>query len=99
MPIPAWGVGCDGDGRRVTGLTEGEMTDRKKLGMCNYCQSLGPVYEQENDQGTPTFLICHNCITDVFVGIEQDGKRKAIRQRHNLKWDQWMNQDRNNSGE
>ena len=75
------------------------MSDRKKLGMCNYCQSLGPIFEQENADGVPTFLICHNCITDVFVGIEQDHKRKAIRQRHNLRWEHWMNQYRNNPGE
>lgn len=75
------------------------MSDRKKLGMCNYCQALGPIYEQENKDGVPTFLICHNCITDVFVGIEQDQKRKRIRQRHNLRWEAWMENYRNNPGE
>ena len=28
------------------------MSDSKKLGMCNYCQELGPVFEQEDKNGT-----------------------------------------------
>lgn len=75
------------------------MSDSKKLGMCNYCQALGPVYEQENEAGVPTFLICRNCITDVFVGIRVEEKAQDIRQRHNLRFQQWMNHYRNNPGE
>ena len=60
------------------------MSDSKKLGMCNYCQELGPVFEQEDKNGTPTFLICHNCITDVVEGIELDTKRNEIRRNSGL---------------
>ena len=52
------------------------MSDSKKLGMCNYCQSLGPVFEQEDEGGVPLFLICHNCITDINVGIERAQRRR-----------------------
>ena len=54
------------------------MGDSKKLGACNYCQSLGQVYEQE-DLSKSLFLICHNCIADVVDGIELDAKRNEIR--------------------
>ena len=54
------------------------MSDSKKLGACNYCQSLGQVYEQE-DTNRSLFLICHNCIADVVDGIELDAKRNEIR--------------------
>jgi hypothetical protein len=80
------------------------MSDRKKLGMCNYCQSLGPVYEQEDLRGNPTFLVCHNCITDVIVGIEmaEDKTRRPIRRKTNSEnWEilqQWLDGYRNNPG-
>ena len=51
------------------------MGDSKKLGACNYCQSLGQVYEQE-DLSKSLFLICHNCITDINVGIERAQRRR-----------------------
>jgi hypothetical protein len=70
---------------------------RKKLGMCNYCQSLGPVYEQENAAGVPTFLICHNCITDVFVGIDIKEKIDRSKQRQQMRW--WLNSQGNNPAE
>lgn len=57
------------------------MTDRRKLGMCNYCQDLGPVFEQEDEAGTPQFLVCHNCITDIFIGIEKAEQRKKTNPR------------------
>lgn len=75
------------------------MSDQRKLGMCNYCQALGPVFEQETAEGVPTFLICHNCIGDVFVGLEADKRVQDIRQRHNLKFEQWMNRYLDNLGE
>jgi hypothetical protein len=59
------------------------MSDSKKLGMCNYCQSLGQVYEQE-DLSKSLFLICHNCIADVLDGIELDTKRNEIRRDFGL---------------
>ena len=58
------------------------MSDSKKLGMCNYCQELGPVFEQEDKDGTPTFLICHNCISDINVGI-------AIKEQVEKKRETW----------
>lgn len=58
------------------------MSDSKKLGMCNYCQELGPVFEQEDKDGTPTFLICHNCISDINVGI-------AIKEQVEKKREKW----------
>lgn len=98
MQVLCGGVGCDGEGRRVTGLLNGgQVSDRKKLGMCNYCQSLGPVFEQENKDGVPTFLICHNCITDVFVGFTIQEKIQQSRQRQQMRW--WLNSQRNNSAE
>jgi hypothetical protein len=69
---------------------------RKKLGMCNYCQALGPVFEEENVDGVPTFLICHNCITDVFVGFEVRERIDNAKQRQQMRW--WMNGQENNPG-
>lgn len=74
------------------------MSERRKLGMCNYCQALGPVFEQE-DYDRPIFLICKNCITDVFQSIEWEDVSKQIRQRHNPTFEEWMKRYRNNSGE
>lgn len=72
------------------------MSDSKKLGMCNYCQSLGPVYEEENAEGVPTFLICRNCITDVFVGFEIREKVERSKQRQQMRW--WLNSQEKNPG-
>lgn len=72
------------------------MSDSKKLGMCNYCQSLGPVYEEENAAGVPTFLICRNCITDVFVGFEIREKVEQSKQRQQMRW--WLNSQEKNPG-
>lgn len=61
-----------------------DESPRRKLGMCNYCQDLGQIYEQENAAGVPTFLVCRNCITDIFVGInlqERAEKRRQMRWR------------------
>ena len=88
--------------RRMTGdglVEEESVSDQRKLGMCNYCQALGPVFEQETAEGVPTFLICHNCIGDVFVGLEVDKRVQDIRQRHNSTFEQWMNHYRDNPGE
>ena len=71
----------------------------RKLGMCNYCQELGPIYEQEDDRGVPTFLICRNCIKDVFTALEVEDRVQDIRQRHNRQFERWMNHYRNNPGE
>lgn len=60
-----------------------DESSRRKLGMCNYCQDLGPIYEQENEAGVPTFLVCRNCITDIFVGINL--KERAERRRQ-MRW-------------
>ena len=53
---------------------------RQKMGMCNYCQELGPVYEQEDDQRV-IFLICKRCITDVLNRIKIDQQLKRLRAR------------------
>lgn len=52
----------------------------QKLGMCNYCQELGPVYEQEDDQRV-IFLVCKRCIKDVITRLEIDRKMKKLRAR------------------
>jgi len=67
------------------------MTDRKKLGMCNYCQSLGPVFEQENEGGVPTFLVCHNCITDVIIGFEIRDRAERRKRFQQMRW--WTDRD------
>lgn len=56
------------------------------LGQCNYCQQLGRVYEQE-DEYRALFLVCVNCITDIFQGIEIEERRKDIKKRHDLRGD------------
>lgn len=71
---------------------------RKKLGMCNYCETLGPVYEQE-DEHRPLFLICKSCISDVFQSIEWNDVSQQIRDRHNSTFDEWMKRYRDNSAE
>ena len=55
------------------------------MGMCNYCQELGRVYEQE-DTERPVFLICKRCISDVFAGLDAADRSRIIRQKHNLSW-------------
>ncbi|CAB4149293.1 hypothetical protein UFOVP529_77 [uncultured Caudovirales phage] len=75
------------------------MSERRKLGMCNYCQALGPVFEQEDAAGVPTFLICRNCITDVFVGFTVEEKRQAIRRRHNPSFNNWLDTWLHDAGE
>lgn len=78
------GVGY-GEGRRMKG---GGVSERK-LGVCNYCNSLGPVYEQE-DEARPLFLVCRNCIIDVVEGISRDTKTNEKRKKSglppHLKW-------------
>ena len=44
----------------------------KKLGMCNFCAELGPVYEQE-DEYRAIFLICLRCVKDVMKRLDMDG--------------------------
>jgi hypothetical protein len=81
-----------GDGRRVTGdgpakgdqMPTLEDGPRKKLGVCNFCNDLGPVYEQE-DEYRPLFLVCKRCIGDIFTGLESSERSKNIRKK--LRWD------------
>jgi hypothetical protein len=54
--------------------------------MCNYCQELGPIYEQEDDSRV-IFLICKRCITDVIKRLEIDQKLKRLRARK--EWDRY----------
>jgi hypothetical protein len=49
-----------------------EKGERKKLGMCNFCAELGPVYEQEDDYRA-LFLVCLRCLKDVMKRIDMDG--------------------------
>lgn len=53
------------------------------MGMCSYCQALGPVYEQES-QTASLFLICRNCVIDVVRGIELDAETNAKRNNSGL---------------
>jgi hypothetical protein len=55
----------------------------KKLGMCNYCQELGPVYEQE-DEVRPIFLVCLRCITDIQTRIRLDDLQNKLRRRRRM---------------
>lgn len=55
----------------------------KKLGMCNYCQELGPVYEQEDDV-RPIFLVCLRCIKDIQARIRLDDLQNKLRRRRRL---------------
>ena len=48
-----------------------EKGERKKLGMCNFCAELGPVYEQE-DEHRAIFLVCLRCIKDVMKRLYLD---------------------------
>ena len=50
-----------------------EKGGRKKLGMCNFCAELGPVYEQE-DEYRALFLVCLRCLKDVMKRIDLDGE-------------------------
>jgi len=52
----------------------------QKIGMCNYCQELGPIYEQEDEQRV-IFLVCKRCIKDVITRLEIDQKMKKLRAR------------------
>ena len=52
----------------------------QKIGMCNYCQELGPIYEQEDDTRV-IFLVCKRCIKDVIKRLEIDRKMKKLRAR------------------
>jgi len=52
----------------------------QKIGMCNYCQELGPIYEQEDDTRV-IFLVCKRCIKDVIKRLEIDRKMKRLRAR------------------
>ena len=58
----------------------------QKMGMCNYCQELGPVYEQE-DESRVIFLVCKRCIKDVIDRIEIDRKMKKLRARR--EWERY----------
>lgn len=44
------------------------------MGMCNYCNELTQVYEQE-DEYRSLFLVCKRCIKDIFVRIDIDEDR------------------------
>jgi translation initiation factor 2 beta subunit (eIF-2beta)/eIF-5 len=44
------------------------------MGMCNYCNELTKVYEQE-DEHRSLFLVCKSCIKDIFVRIDIDEAR------------------------
>lgn len=44
------------------------------MGMCNYCNELTQVYEQE-DEYRSLFLVCKRCIKDIFVRIDIDEAR------------------------
>ena len=44
------------------------------MGMCNYCNELTKVYEQE-DEHRSLFLVCIRCIKDIFVRINIDEER------------------------
>jgi hypothetical protein len=59
-----------------------EVSD-KKLGMCNYCQELGPVYEQE-DEHRSLFLVCLRCIKDIQARIRLDDLQNKLRRRRRL---------------
>lgn len=61
----------------------------QKMGMCNYCQELGPVYEQE-DESKVIFLVCKRCIADVLKRIDIDRKIKKIRARK--EWERYDNE-------
>lgn len=57
------------------------MVDNNKvLGMCNYCQELTRVYEQE-DEVRPTFLVCLRCLTDISTRIRLDDLQNRLRRR------------------
>ena len=58
--------------RRQTFSRREKDDDRKKLGMCNFCAELGPVYEQEDEYGA-LFLVCLRCLKDVMKRIDLDG--------------------------
>ena len=58
--------------RRQTFSRREKDDDRKKLGMCNFCAELGPVYEQE-DEYRALFLVCLRCLKDVMKRIDLDG--------------------------
>lgn len=58
--------------RRQTFSQREKDDDRKKLGMCNFCAELGPVYEQE-DEYRAVFLVCLRCLKDVVKRIDLDG--------------------------
>jgi hypothetical protein len=69
------------------GIPRGKMEQSdQKIGMCNYCQELGPIYEQE-DENRVIFLICKRCITDVIKRLEIDQKMKKLRARK--EWDRY----------
>ena len=69
------------------GIPRGKMAkSEQKIGMCNYCQELGPIYEQEDDNRV-IFLICKRCITDVIKRLEIDQKLKRLRARK--EWDRY----------
>ena len=69
------------------GIPRGKMAQSdQKIGMCNYCQELGPIYEQEDDNRV-IFLICKRCITDVIKRLEIDQKLKRLRARK--EWDRY----------
>lgn len=55
----------------------------KKLGICNYCSELGPVFEQENE-ARPIFLVCGRCIGDIVKSFEITERRNKIRRK--LQW-------------
>jgi hypothetical protein len=44
------------------------------MGMCNYCNELTRVYEQE-DEHRAVFLVCVRCIGDIITRIKIDEKR------------------------
>ena len=44
------------------------------MGMCNYCNELTRVFEQE-DEHRAVFLVCARCIGDIITRIKIDEKR------------------------
>jgi hypothetical protein len=55
----------------------------KVLGMCNYCQELGTVYEQE-DEYRSIFLVCLRCIKDIQTRIRLDDLQNKLRRRRRM---------------
>jgi len=50
------------------------------MGMCNYCNELGRVYEQE-DEYRSIFLVCLRCINDINTRLRLDDLQRRLRKR------------------